>query len=116
MSQAELSKAVERPGRLVSLSHDHLSSLGASRDLRVVLADLGEQAAASGLDQTLTVDLSEIERIMSIGLNELIGLNSQARSLGVRLVLLDVPSAVHDVFKLTRLERMFEFAVANPSS
>jgi nucleotide-binding universal stress UspA family protein len=35
----------------------------------------------------------------------LIGINSQARNCGVRLVLLDVQEAVRDVFALTRLER-----------
>ena len=38
-----------------------------------------------------------------------IGLNSEARSRGIFIQLLDVCPSVRDVFKLTRLERMFEF-------
>ena len=96
----------------MSLSHDHLNSQGASGDVQAVLVDLGEEVTASGAEKTLSVDMSDIERITSIGLNELIGLYSQSRNLGVRLVLLDVCVAVRDVFKLTRLERMFEFGVS----
>ena len=117
MSQIELSKAgMEERVRLVSLCPDHLNTLGASRDVQAVLADLGEEASDSSVPHILTVDMSGIERITSIGLNELIVLNSQARNLGVHLVLLDVRSVVCDVFKLTRLERMFDFGASGASS
>ena len=89
----------------VTLSQEHLNNMGAARQVAGHLDQLAESAA----DSQLNIDLKEVERITSAGLNELIGINSQARSCGVRLVLLDVQEAVRDVFALTRLERMFEF-------
>ena len=62
----------------------------------------------------LNLDLQRVERISSAGLNELIGINSLARSRGVRLVLLDVQDSVREIFALTRLERMFEFDCSSP--
>ena len=48
-----------------------------------------------------------------MGLNGLIQMNSKSRSHGVRLVLQDVPETVLEVFKLTRMERMFEFKMSS---
>ena len=60
-------------------------------------------------DPCVQLDFTNVDRITSAGLNELIGINSHARNHGIRLELVDVQQAVRDVFELTRLERMFKF-------
>ena len=110
MSQAEVSKiGFEGECRVLSLSHESLNQIGALKDCMGVLAELVGEADSGCSMPTLFVDMSDIERITSEGLNELIGLNSEARGAGVSVQLLDVCPTVRDVFKLTRLERMFEF-------
>jgi anti-anti-sigma factor len=117
MSQAEISKnGFEAQCRVLSLSHKTLNQTGALKDCMGVLAELAEEADSGGPTPTLFVDMSDIERITSEGLNELIGLNSEARGSGVSVQLLDVCPAVRDVFKLTRLERMFEFGTLESST
>ena len=56
------------------------------------------------------MDLEHLHRISSAGLNELINMNRQSKSRGARFVLENVHESLRDVFALTRLERMFEFA------
>ena len=110
MSQVEVGKT-EFSGecRVVSLTHESLNTTGAIAECMGILAELGRDSLAGRSGPSLLVDMSEIERITSEGLNELIGLNSEARSRGIFIQLLDVCPSVRDVFKLTRLERMFEF-------
>ena len=107
MSQAELIRVrVDGNNRVVSLSTEHLNQMAAARQLGIDLNDLFEEQS----DATRwSLDFRDVDRITSVGLNELIGINSQARSRGVQLVLLDVCETVRDVFALTRLERLFEF-------
>lgn len=107
MSQAELIRVrVDGSNRVVSLSPEHLNQIGAARQLGSHLSDIIEE----GADGTrLSLDFQGVDRITSVGLNELIGINSQARSQGVQLVLMNVCDSVRGVFALTRLERMFEF-------
>jgi anti-anti-sigma regulatory factor len=110
MSQAEAIKTgFSGECRVVSMTPKSLQATGAVAECMGVLAELGQQTSADGLVPSLFVDMSEIDRITSEGLNELIGLNSEARAQGVTVQLLDVCPSVRDVFKLTRLERMFEF-------
>lgn len=71
---------------------------------------IGEDKSQDDHQEVLNLDFKEIDWISSAALNELIGINSQARSQGVRIVLVDVQQSVRDVFALTRLERMFEFS------
>lgn len=117
MSQAEVGKTgLGDECRVVSLTHKSLNTTGAATQCMGILTELGEEANAGGSVPALFVDMSEIQRITSEGLNELIGLNSEARSLGVSVKLLDVCTSVRDVFKLTRLERMFEFETLESST
>ena len=110
MSQTEVGKAGFRgESRVISMTHETLNTTGATVDCMGLLAELGQTTAAGSAETYLFVDMSEIARITSEGLNELISLNSEARSRGVFIQLLDVCPTVRDVFKLTRLERMFEF-------
>ncbi len=110
MSQTELDKiGFSGECRVVCMTPKSLSKTAAVAECMGVLAELGQATAEGCSESCLFVDMSEIERITSEGLNELIALNSEARSRGVSIQLLDVCPSVRDVFKLTRLERMFEF-------
>ena len=116
MSQTEVGKAgFSGESRVISMTHKTLNTTGSTVECMGVLADLEQTAAAGRSETCLFVDMSEIERITSEGLNELIALNSEARSRGVFMQLLDVCPSVRDVFKLTRLERMFEFGTVASS-
>ncbi|QDV42935.1 STAS domain protein [Stieleria neptunia] len=55
------------------------------------------------------VDLGQVTWISSAGLNELIRLQAQSRASGIHLRLRSLNEAVRDVFRITRLERIFEF-------
>ncbi|WP_419195209.1 STAS domain-containing protein [Novipirellula herctigrandis] len=59
---------------------------------------------------TFNLDLGNVGWVSSVGLNELIELNRNARNKGVQLVLTNVQSVVREVFLLTRLERIFEIS------
>lgn len=82
------------------------------------LAKLDELDHAGTLPSTeeLRVDLSSIDRIDSEGLNELIRTQSRLRARGVQLRLTGVGSTVREVFRLTRLERVFEFEMSSEAS
>ncbi|QDT61818.1 hypothetical protein SV7mr_43590 [Stieleria bergensis] len=56
----------------------------------------------------LEIDLHLVSRINSMGLNSLISVQTLARHAGVRLELSGVCTEVREVFRITRLERMFE--------
>lgn len=117
MSQAEVSKTgFGGECRVVSLSHESLNKAGAAAGCMGILTELGEQAGVGCSVPALLVDMTDIESITSEGLNELIALNSEARGLGVSVRLLEVCTSVRDVFKLTRLERMFEFGSLESST
>jgi len=116
MVQAEVGKiGFQGECRVLALSHKSLNQTGALKDCMGVLAELAEEADPGCSTPMLFIDMSDIERITSEGLNELIGLNSEARGSGVSIQLLEVCPAVRDVFKLTRLERMFEFGTLESS-
>ena len=96
---------------MVSFSTEDINQMDTARQISWQLSELiGKETEDDGRNEVLNLDFKEIDRISSAGLNELIGINSQARSLGVRVVLVDVQQSVRDVFALTRLERMFEFS------
>jgi anti-anti-sigma factor len=100
----------EGSARTVSFSRNHLNDIHTARQIAEHLSELiGGEKPPGGHDSRLNLDFGNIDRISSAGLNELIGINSRARSHGIRLVLLDVQESVRDVFTHTRLERMFEF-------
>ena len=107
--------------RVVSLLADHLNDTGMSQSLSVQLASIFESAegvsslgdsefAEDSEMETLTLDFGLVSWLSSVGLNELISINRQARTRGVRLVLANVQEPVRKVFALTRLERMFELS------
>jgi anti-anti-sigma factor len=51
----------------------------------------------------LEVDLAQVESLSDVCLGKLIALDRRLRALGRRLVLLDVPSAIYEVFEVTHL-------------
>ena len=116
MTNSDSSK-VEAQGewRTITLGGDQLNRLGAGREITVHLEELAFEETTREAAQ-LNLDLKKVEGITSAGLNELIGINSQARNRGIRLVLLDVQESVREIFNLTRLERMFEFDCSNRGS
>ncbi|MCO8122840.1 STAS domain-containing protein [Stieleria sp. TO1_6] len=57
----------------------------------------------------VVIDLEQVTWISSVGLNELIQLQTRARGSGISMRLRSLNQAVRDVFRITRLERMFEF-------
>ena len=75
---------------------------------------LSNSSGPSGLtsnepsNAVLEIDLHLVSRINSTGLNSLISVQTLARHAGVRLELSGVCAEVREVFRITRLERMFE--------
>ena len=109
MANSDSSKVEEQgESRTITLGDDQLNRFGAGREITVHLEELASEEATREAVQ-LNLDLKKVEGITSAGLNELIGIYSQARNRGIRLVLLDVQESVREIFNLTRLERMFEF-------
>ena len=111
MSQVDAIRVCDKGDhRKVFLHHDHLNDVITAPQIAGRLSELifTHPVKADNSSQ-LHLDLAKVERISSVGLNHLIGINSRARNLGVTLVLLNVREAVRDIFAVTRLERTFEF-------
>ncbi|WP_153555347.1 STAS domain-containing protein [Roseimaritima sediminicola] len=58
--------------------------------------------------RAVRIDLKQVERIGSAGLNELIGFRTRARGQGLEVELSDVQPQVREVLSVTRLDRVFE--------
>ena len=97
---------------VISFLSDHLNRFDSARLIFEDFSELIENGLCRShpIDH-IKVDLGDMERISSVGLNGLIQMNSKSRNHGVQLILLDVPESVYEVFKMTRMERMFEFSV-----
>ena len=113
MSQAELIRVrVDGAEKTISFSQDHFNHTTTANAIAWQLNELFDEidTATDGCDSrpTFNLDFDDIDGLSSAALNQLIGINSKARSCGVRLVLTNVNDSVRDVFELTRLERMFE--------
>ena len=89
----------------VSLSPSHLEDISSAKWTAGQVHELINRDNAH-----LQLDFQAIERLNSVWLNELIGINRKARNHGVRLVLLNVQESVRDVFAVTRIDRLFEFS------
>ncbi|MEO1528492.1 MAG: STAS domain-containing protein [Planctomycetota bacterium] len=63
----------------------------------------------------LIVDFAQIERITSVGLNELIQLKQRVGRSGVGVKLRSVTEDVRQVFQITRLERIFDLVEVSPT-
>lgn len=95
----------------VSLSPSHLNNIDSARRVAgQVRALIDSDPSPQSEDSHLQLDFQAIEHLNSAWLNELIRIKRQARSQGVRVVLLNVKESVRDVFAVTRIERLFEFS------
>lgn len=117
MSQPKLIK-VHTVGsrRSVQFSSDHINNMTTARQVAWQLTELLEErfgdvdeTVENADDRELEIDMSQISFLSSVGLNELININRQAKIRCVEIVLADVQDQVRDIFALTRLERMFKF-------
>lgn len=61
----------------------------------------------------LVVDFARIGHIGSEGLNQLISVNSHARAGGIRLELTNLDETLQEVFRITRLDRLFDVRSAD---
>ena len=57
----------------------------------------------------LVVDLHQIGWISSVGLNELIRIKHRSHASGVTLKLRSTSTELRDIFRMTRLDRIFDF-------
>jgi anti-anti-sigma factor len=80
----------------------------AAREFSAEVAAAIEQPESPELTDVV-VDLGEVTWISSAGLDALIGLRVSSRASGVSLRLRSIHETVLDVFRLTRLERVFDF-------
>jgi anti-anti-sigma factor len=112
MSQAETIRVRADGGhKTVSLSPWLLDDIDSARWIADQVSEfINSDHHHTSQDSHLRLDFQEIERLNSAWLNELIGINRQARNRGIRVVLLNVQDSVRDVFAVTRIERMFEFS------
>ncbi len=58
--------------------------------------------------RTVRIDLTQVERIGSAGLNELIGFRTRARGQGLDVELAAAQPQIREVLALTRLDRVFD--------
>jgi anti-sigma B factor antagonist len=73
--------------------------------------DLGSQLIGlldADRPSLLVVDLQQVGQISSECLNQLINVNCYARSNGVKLILANLCQPLREVFRITRLDRLFE--------
>ncbi len=66
--------------------------------------------------QTMVIDLREIEFIDSMGLATLVRARHRAIARGAKLELVAAPEAVHRVFTLTHLDRVFDWVAGGDPS
>lgn len=91
---------------VVSIGAVAMQDLSDVRDLGAWLIQLLEDEAP----KVLVVDLGQVKCLTSESLNQLINVNCHARERGTKLVLSNLCSPLLDVFRITRLDRLFEVA------
>lgn len=70
---------------------------------------------AEGREQAqLAVDLSGVTVLTSVILSKFLALHKRLRGAGGRLVLLNPTSTIHTVFKVTRLDTVFDIQTSAP--
>lgn len=112
MGDSELIKVCRKGSEtIVSFSAGNLNRFDSAQRIAREFGELFERGLCrSHPIDCIQIDLTGIDRITSAGLNGLIQMNSKSRNHGVRLLLANVPETIRDVFRLTRMERMFEFS------
>ncbi len=61
-----------------------------------------------GISKILILDFSQVNSLSSAGIRVLVALNTAAKESGVKLVLADVGPDVTEVFRISRLSRVFK--------
>ncbi len=110
------SKESETFANIITLEQDHLNQFGSAKEFANRFDDILDEAETGPQPVKVSLDFQWINRITSIGLNEIIGINTEARKRNIRIVLSNVPKSVRDIFSLTRLERLFEFDIVRASA
>ncbi|GAA5509974.1 STAS domain-containing protein [Novipirellula caenicola] len=119
--QKHLDRSVDKGlEQTISCSTQQLNSLKTARKfsqelVRWMRCQTESEDRSSQSVQTLKLDLGGVDRLSSVGVNELIEINRKARKLGVKLILTEVGETVQEVFAVTRLERMFHVVGASAS-
>jgi len=94
---------------IVSIGAIAMHDLSEVRDLGAWLIELLEEQAP----KVLVVDLGQVKCLTSESLNQLINVNCHARERGTKLVLANLCLPLLNVFRITRLDRLFEVAEAD---
>ena len=109
--------------RRVVFSPKHINEMSVARKVTWELTEFMEDRYGDSVDpvedcgdRRLEIDMSVIDFLSSVGLNELININRQAKIRGIEIVLVGAQDQVRDIFVLTRLERMFKFQDARSTS
>ena len=106
MSEIELINVrMEGSDRVVSFSADDINDLRAS--LRIG-AEIEQLFQSDQSIESLTIDLHEIDWLGSMALNQLISIQTLSRKTGIPIRVMNVSDSAREIFKLTRLERMFD--------
>ena len=82
-------------------------SLALTQDNALVLDGLLRHVAVEAGGRDLVLDFSNVTVVSSAGLGVLVGLHNRLRAAGGRLVLCWVSPGIVEVFKLTKLDKVF---------
>ena len=74
------------------------------------LTRLIDEASAAGGVQLVVIELSKVMLLPSMALGLLVQISNKCKSRDQRLKLAGVPPQVRQVFAITRLDRVFQFA------
>ncbi|GMV24600.1 MAG: hypothetical protein AMXMBFR58_06310 [Phycisphaerae bacterium] len=76
----------------------------AERESQIIQTELGQSAAPYGW--RLALDASHLTMLPSVGLGALVSLNKTCKANGGRLVIFNLAPEIHEVMKLTHLDRV----------
>jgi anti-anti-sigma factor len=94
---------------IIIIGAESLSDISRARSLGPQLIRLLEAEKTN----SMLIDLRQVHQLSSESLNQLIAINCHARSLGVRLILANLCQPLGEVFRITRLDRLFELATSD---
>ena len=103
-----LFQAFKREVIQMSAGLDHQGNFVSATETRVHWLIIATQQAEQGSDEVVLVDLSQVEKISSHELSELIRLQVFVRKSGRKLVLENTHLNLRNIFELTRLTRLIE--------
>lgn len=97
----------QQSGRtVVSVGSIAMQDLSEVRDLGAFLIQLLDEEAP----EVLVIDLAKLTFLSSESLNQLINVNCHAREHGTKLLLTNLCQPLLEVFRITRLDRLFDVA------